>query len=60
MAYAIVDKNPAVREIIVDTDDDIATLSTTRFAPGSTAKSIASDRIFILTPACEWNLADDK
>lgn len=61
MAYAIIDKNPAVRQIIVDSDAEIETLTTTRFAPGSTALVPSTNKTYMLSPSGdEWILLSDK
>ncbi len=54
MAYAIVDKNPAVREVVIDTADDLATVKKTHIAPGSTVFVIATKKKYMLSNANTW------
>lgn len=54
MAYAIVDKNPAVRKIVVDAAADLETVKTTHIAPGSTVFVIATKKEYMLSNANTW------
>ena len=54
MAYTIVDKNPAVREIVVDTAEDIAEINVDKFLPGTTVFVIEDKTTYMLKHDGEW------
>lgn len=60
MAYAIIDKNPAVRQIVIDADSDLTSIKKERFAPGSTVFSIGSSNTFMLSNAMTWETITDE
>lgn len=54
MAYTVVDKNTAVRHIVIDADADLDSVSVNKFAPGTTVFSIDSSNTFMLSNALAW------
>lgn len=54
MAYSIIDKNPNVREIVVDTNANIEEIDINKFAPGSTCFVIEDKITYMLSNAGEW------
>jgi len=54
MAYTVVDKNTAVRHIVIDADTDLDSVSVNKFAPGTTVFSIDSSSTFMLSNALTW------
>jgi len=58
MAYAIVDNNTAVRQLVIDdagTDGaDLVEIDTSKFLPGTTVFSIADRITYMLSNAGTW------
>lgn len=48
MAYTIVDKNPLVRQYVVDSSADLSTIKIGSSLPGSTAFAMAEKMTFML------------
>lgn len=48
MAYTIVDKNPQVRQFVVDSSADLSTIKIGSALPGSTAFAMAEKATFML------------
>lgn len=48
MAYTIVDKNPLVRQYVVDSSADLSTIKIGSSLPGSTAFAMAEKATFML------------
>jgi hypothetical protein len=48
MAYTIVDKNPLVRQFVVDSSADLSTIKIGSSLPGSTAFAMAEKMTFML------------
>ena len=52
MAYTIVDKNPSVRQFVVDSSADLSTIKIGSALPGSTAFAMAEKATFMLKHDC--------
>ena len=55
MAYSIIDnKNPNVRELMVDTAADLESINISKFAPGTTCFVLEEKVTYMLSNAGEW------
>ena len=54
MAYSIIDKNPNVRELMVDAAADLEEIDIRKFAPGSTCFVLEDKATYMLSNAGEW------
>lgn len=55
MAYSIIDnKNPNVRELMVDTAADLDSINISKFAPGTTCFVLEEKTTYMLSNAGEW------
>ncbi len=54
MAYTIVDKNPLVRQYVVDSSADVSTIKIGSSLPGSTAFAMAEKTTFMLNHLGSW------
>ena len=59
MGYSIADKNPNVRQLVVDTFSDLAEVNSSKFSPGTTCFVIESRTTCILSNAGEWVSLDE-